>query len=104
MKFSELLEGKEQPTMLNKITSTVFNAAVVVIGTAVAVWLTITGHTLNIGGLLLAMGAVLGAVFFGYRLAEGGPGRLSIWAGPLWSNPPTKRTLGRNEAELPDAA
>ena len=90
--------------MLNKITSTVFNVAVVLIGTAAAVWLTITGHTLNIGGLLLAMGAILGAVFFGYRLAEGGPGRLSIWAGPLWSNPPTKPALKSNKPELPEAA
>jgi len=90
--------------MLNKFASTAFNAAVVFIGTAAAVWLTITGHTLNIGGLLLAMGAILGAVFYGYRLAEGGPGRLSIWAGPVWSNPPTKPALERNEAELPEAA
>lgn len=51
-----------------------------------AVWLTITGHTLQIGGLLLAMGGFLGAVMFGFRLSEGyGPGRLSIWAGPLRS-------------------
>lgn len=91
--------------MLNKITSTVFSAAVVAIGTGGAVWLTITGHTLQIGGLLLAMGAILGAVFFGYRLAEGiGPDRLSIWTGPLWSNRPTTPAFGRNEGELRRAA
>jgi hypothetical protein len=90
--------------MLNKITFTVFNAAVVAIGTAAAVWLTITGHTLQVGGLLLAMGGVLGAVFFGYRLAEGvGPDRLSIWTGPLWSNPPTKPVFGKKD-ELRKAA
>ena len=72
--------------MRKKITRIVFNAAVALLAVTTAVWLTITGHTLQIGGLLLAMGGVLGAVMFGFRLAEGyGPGRLSIWAGPLRS-------------------
>jgi len=73
--------------MLKRITWIVFNAAVAVLAVTTAVWLTITGHTLQIGGLLLAMGGFLGAVMFGFRLAEGydGPGRLSIWAGPLRS-------------------
>lgn len=70
--------------MFRTIISTGFHAAVVVVALAVAVWLTITGHTLHVGGLLIVMGAVLGAVMFGFRLAEGfGPDRLSIWAGPL---------------------
>ena len=72
--------------MLNKITSLVFNAAVVLIAVATAVWLTITGQTLHVGGLLLALGSVLGAVMFAFRLFEGfGPDRLSIWVGPLHS-------------------
>ena len=72
--------------MLKAITSTVFNATVVLVAAATAVWLTVTGHTLQVGGLLLAMGAILGAVMYGFRLAEGfGPDRLSIWAGPVWS-------------------
>ena len=72
--------------MLNKITWTFFNAAVVVASATIAVWLTITGHTLQIGGLLMAVGAILGATVFGFRLVEGfGPGRLSIWAGTLRS-------------------
>ena len=70
--------------MFRTIISTVFHAAVVVMALGVAVWLTITGHTLQVGGLLLVMGAILGAVMFGFRLAEGfGPNQLSIWAGPL---------------------
>ena len=70
--------------MLNRIVSTIFNAAVVVIAATVAVWLTITGHTLHIGGLLLMMGGVLAAVMFGFRLLEGlGADRNSIYAGPL---------------------
>jgi hypothetical protein len=72
--------------MLTKITSTVFNAAVAVLAAAAAAWLALTGHTLQIGGLLLAMGAILAAVIFGFRLAEGfGSDRLSIWVGPLRS-------------------
>ncbi|HZU27490.1 MAG TPA: hypothetical protein VFA04_18320 [Bryobacteraceae bacterium] len=72
--------------MIRTIATTVFNAAVVVIATSVAVWLTVSGYTLQPGGLLLGMGAIFGAVIFGFRLAEGfGPDRLSIWAGPGWS-------------------
>jgi hypothetical protein len=70
--------------MLHRITSTFFNAAVALVATALVVWLTVTGHTLLIGGLLVAMAAAIAAVMFGFRLAEGsGPDRLSIWAGPL---------------------
>ena len=68
--------------MLKKITSTVFYAAVVIMAVGAAIWLTITGHTLHTGGLLMALGAILAAVLFGFRLAEGfGPNRLSIWPG-----------------------
>ena len=70
--------------MLKKIIAITFYAAVMVIAAAVAVWLTVTGHTLQVGGLLLTLGGVLGAVMFGFRLAEGfGPDQLSIWAGPI---------------------
>lgn len=70
--------------MLNRTVSTIFNAAVVVIAATVAVWLTITGQTLHIGGLLLMIGGVLAAVMFGFRLVEGvGPDQNSIYAGPF---------------------
>lgn len=70
--------------MLQRITSLLFNATVVLGGVALAVWLMLTGHTLLVGGLLVAMAAVLAAVMFGFRLAEGsGPDRLSIWVGPV---------------------
>ena len=70
--------------MFHRITSTLFNAMVVLAGASLAVWMTLTGHTLLIGGLLVAMAAVLAAVIFSFRLAEGGGNdRLSIWAGPL---------------------
>ena len=69
--------------------------AVVLVSAAVAVWLTMTGHTLQVGGLLIAMGAILGAVMFGFRLAEGfGPDRLSILPGPIWAIPPAAPVLG----------
>lgn len=83
--------------MLNRTLSTVFSAAVVLVLATVAVWLTLTGHTLQVGSLLIAMGAILGAVMFGFRLAEGfGPDRLSIWAGPAWAIPSAAPVLGEN--------
>jgi MFS-type transporter involved in bile tolerance (Atg22 family) len=91
--------------MFKRIAFTVFNAAVALVGAAAAVWLTISGHTLEIGGLLLAMGAILGAVIFGFRLAEGfGPDHLSIWAGPLWSIRPAATDRGKNGDALRKAA
>jgi hypothetical protein len=91
--------------MLNRIVSTWFTAVVALVSAAVAVWLTLTGHTLQVGGLLIAMGAVLGAVMFGFRLAEGfGPDSLSIWAGPLSAIPPAAPDLGKNGNALPNAA
>jgi hypothetical protein len=90
---------------MRRIVFAVFHAAVVLVATAVAVWLTITGHTLQIGGLLLAMGAVLGAVMFGFRLAEGlEPDLLSIWAGPVWSIRPAAPGLRNNSETLRRAA
>ena len=87
--------------MLNKISSVIFNTAVVLVATAVAVWLSITGHTLQVGGLLIAMGAILGAVMFGFRVAEGiGPDRLSIWAGPFRSIRPAVPALGKSRDAL----
>jgi hypothetical protein len=72
--------------MIKRITSTVFKAAVVVVAAAAAVGFAVTGHTLHIGGLMLATGAILGAVMLGFQVAEGfGSDRLSIWAGPLRS-------------------
>ncbi len=91
--------------MFRQFASTMFSAAVVLVGTAAAVWLTITGHTLQIGGLLLAMGAILGAVMFGFRLAEGyAPDRLSIWARPVSSIGPVAPALGKNRNARRQAA
>ena len=91
--------------MFRKIAITVFNAALILVAAVVAVWLTITGHTLQVGGLLIAMGAVLGAVMFGFRLAEGfGTDRLSIWAGPISAIPPTAPALGKSGDALREAA
>lgn len=85
--------------MLNRLTSTVFKAIVVLVALATAVWLTITGHTLVPGGLLVALGALLAAVIFGFLLAEGlGPDRLSIWAGPLRSMRQAAPALGDRDA------
>ena len=42
--------------MLKRTISTLFHALVVVVSTTVAVKLTVTGHTLHVGGLLVAMG------------------------------------------------
>ena len=86
--------------MLNKITSTVFKAAVLLLATASAVWLTITGRTLLLDGLMLALGAILAAIIFGFRLAESpGPDRrLSIWAGPLWAMPAARQRRDSSEA------
>jgi hypothetical protein len=91
--------------MFKRIVATVFHAAVVLIAASMAVWLTITGHTLQVGGLLLAMGAILGAVMFGFRLAEGfGPDRLSIWVGRLPAIPPGGPALLENGNALRKAA
>ena len=89
--------------MIRRIASMIFNMAVVLVATTAAIRLTLTGHTLQIGGLLLAMGALLGAVMFGFRLAEGfGPDRLSIWAGPV--NQSAAPALGTNGQTLRKAA
>jgi len=76
--------------MLNKITSTIFNVAALLTGVAATAALVITGHMAYTGGFLLSMGAILGAILFGFRLAEGsGTDRLSIWVGPLRPMRPT---------------
>lgn len=91
--------------MFKRIVWTVFNAAVVLVAAGAAVWLPSNGHSLHIGGLLLAMGAILGAVAFGLRLIEGfGPDRLSIWAGPAWSVRTAALALAQNGDVLRDAA
>jgi hypothetical protein len=70
--------------MLNEITSTIFNAMAVAVAIAVAVWLAIAGYAWQVEGLMLAMGAMLGAIVFAFRVSESAAsGRLSIWAGPL---------------------
>jgi hypothetical protein len=80
--------------MSHKIIWTAFYAGVMLAAVGAALWLTITGHTLQIGGLLLAMGSVLGAMLSGFRLAEGyGPGEISIWAGPWRSVRPAQPPL-----------
>ena len=89
--------------MLKRITSAVFYAAVVIIAAGSAVWLTITGHTLHTGGLLMALGALLAVLLFGFRLAEGfGPDRLSIWSGRVRPNLPPACT--ENGSRLGKAA
>ena len=91
--------------MFKRTISTLFHALVVVVATTVAVGLTVTGHTLHLGGLLLAMGAVLGAVLFGFRLTEGfGPDRVSIWAGPLSAVRPPEAVIAESEHALSEAA
>lgn len=91
--------------MYRRIVCTVFHGAVVLVATAAAVWLAIAGHTLQIGGLLIGMWAILGAVMFGFRLAEGfGPDRLSIWAGPIWSMRPAAPAYRENVDALRKAA
>lgn len=90
--------------MLKKTISTVFDAAVALTGVAVAVWLTATGHTLTAAGLMLAMGGILAAVMFGFRLAEGGPGNLSIWAGPLESVRPAPASRAEKSTAFQVAA
>ena len=72
--------------MLNKISSTIFNAVGIVVATGALVWLAVTGHAWQVEGLLLVMGAILGAVIFGFRLSEGAETHHpSLWAGPLGS-------------------
>ena len=79
--------------MFKKIAWTVFNGGVVLVSMAAVVWLTVTGHTLLVEGLLLGFGSVLAAVFFALRLAEGvGSDQLSIWVGPFASAPGTRLT------------
>ena len=91
--------------MFKTTISTLFHALVVVVATTVAVGLTVTGHTLHVGGLLVAMGAVLGAVLFGFRLTEGfGPDRVSIWAGPLSAVRPPEAVIAESGHALSEAA
>lgn len=93
-RFGFRASNEKGRNMFHKITWTVFYAGVMLAAAAAAVWLTITGHTLQIGGLLLAMGSILGAMLSGFRLAEGfGPGETSIWAGPWKSVRPAQPPL-----------
>jgi hypothetical protein len=92
--------------MFTRMSSTVFHTAVVLTAAAVTVWLNMTGHSFHIAGLLLEMWAILVAVLFGLRLADGfRPDRLSIWVGPVSSVRPAgpTRNVGRGQL-LPEAA
>ena len=91
--------------MFKSMISTLFHALVVIMAAGVAVRFTITGNTLHVGGLLMAMWAILGAVMLGFRLAEGfGSDRLSIWAGPLSAMRPVKPVLAKNGHALREPA
>jgi hypothetical protein len=71
--------------MLKCVTWGYFQCRWITAAAGSVVWLTITGHTLQIGGLLLAMRG-RAAVLLAFGVAGGyGPGELSIWAGPLRS-------------------
>jgi hypothetical protein len=90
--------------MLDKITSTVFNAGVFAVAIGATVWLTVTGHALQVEGLLLAMGAILAAVIFGFRLNEGSDNEHpSIWIGPLGSLRSANGTVGKPVPSRPVA-
>jgi hypothetical protein len=103
--FSKIqAKGEKQRTMFKRTISTLFHALVVVVATAVAVGLTVTGHTLHVGGLLVAKGAVLGAVLFGFGLKGFGPDRVSIWAGPLSAVRPPEAMIAESEDALSEAA
>jgi hypothetical protein len=53
----------------------------------------------------MAMGTVLGAVMFGFRLAEGfGCDRVSIWAGPLSAIRPAEQVVANSGDALREAA
>jgi len=72
--------------MLKWVTWAAFNTVAIIAATGMAVWLTLTGHTVQIGGLFFAIAGVLTTVRFAFRLAGAyGPGELSIWAGPFSS-------------------
>ena len=70
--------------MLNKITTTLFNALAVAVAAGVACWLAVAGYAWQVEGLMLAMGAILGAIVFSFRVSESVASEgVSIWAGPL---------------------
>jgi hypothetical protein len=76
--------------MLNTITTTVFNTIALVIAAGAAIWLAVTGHALLVEGLMLTMGAILGAVIFGFRLNEDPASDCpSFWAGPIGTMRPS---------------
>jgi hypothetical protein len=96
--------GKENKTMLNKITSIIFRFTVLVLATGVAVWLVAAGHIVLMSGLLMTMGATLAAIVFGFRVAEGfGNDSLSIRVGPPGPYRPAAVQFGSRE-ELRKAA
>ena len=83
--------------MLQNILRKLFDLAVMAIALGGSVWLVAGESALFIEILLLLNGALLAALVFGFRLAEGSnPQSLSIWTGfpaaecirPMASNPP----------------
>jgi hypothetical protein len=61
------IESSGWVAMFKCVTWAIFNAVAITAATGTAVWLTITGHTLQIGGLLLAMGGVMARQAAGLR-------------------------------------
>ena len=53
---------RERETTFKRVTWAIFNAVAVTAAGGTAVRLTVTGHTLQIGGLLLAVGSIIAAV------------------------------------------
>jgi hypothetical protein len=67
----------------NNRANQLFNLAVMAIALGGSVWLVAGESALFIEILLLLNGALLAALVFGFRLAEGSnPQSLSIWTGP----------------------
>ena len=77
--------------MLQNILRKLFDLAVMAIALGGSVWLVAGESALFIEILLLLNGALLAALVFGFRLAEGfNPPSLSIWTGLV----PRRRTAG----------
>jgi hypothetical protein len=81
----------EKYSMLQNILRKLFDLAVMAIALGGSVWLVAGESALFIEILLLLNGALLAALVFGFRLAEGSnPQSLSIWTGPV----PRRRAAG----------
>ena len=76
--------------MLQNILGKLFNLAVMAIALGGSIWLVAGPSALFIEVLLMFNGALLAALVFGFRLAEGSNQSLSIWTGPV----PRRRAAG----------